>query len=90
MGITQLITQFYKGLPKETFRKEPTIGQLCWAPILHINKIPRVMDVERADPKEHYATKFRVRNLTIIGDGFQFLLQEKTLQNRLAHRPNCL
>lgn len=64
MGITQLITQFYKGLPKETFRKEPTIGQLCWAPILHINKIPRVMDVERADPKEHYATKFRVRNLT--------------------------
>lgn len=63
MGITQLITQFYKDLPKETFRKEPALGQLCWAPILHINKIPRVMDVERADPKEHYATKFSIRNL---------------------------
>jgi hypothetical protein len=63
MGITQIITQFFKDLPKDSFRKEPTIGQLCWAPILHINKISRVMDVERADPKEHYATKFQIRNL---------------------------
>jgi hypothetical protein len=63
MGITQIITQFYKDLPKDSFRKEPVIGQLCWAPILHINKIPRVMEVERADPKEHYATKFSIRNL---------------------------
>jgi len=63
MGITQLIKPFYKDLPKETFRKEPTLGQLCWAPILHVNKIPMLMEVERADPKEHHATKFRIRNL---------------------------
>jgi len=63
MGITQLIPQFYRKLPRETFRKEPTIGQLCWTPSLHINKIPMIMEVERADPKEVYATKFRIRNL---------------------------
>ena len=63
MGITQLITQFYRKLPRETFRKEPAIGQLCWMPSLHINKIPMIMEVERADPKEVYATKFHVRNL---------------------------
>lgn len=63
MGITQLITKFYKELPRETFRKKPTIGQLCWMPSLHIDKIPMIMEVERADPKEVYATKFRIRNL---------------------------
>ena len=63
MGITQLIAQFYRELPREAFRKEPTIGQLCWMPSLHINRIPMIMEVERADPKEVYATKFRIRNL---------------------------
>src|SRR4030067_3002479 len=62
MGITQLITQFYRGLPKDSFRKEPTIGQLCWAPSLHINKVRMVMEVERADPKEAFATKFKLRS----------------------------
>jgi hypothetical protein len=32
-------------------------------PSLHINRIPMIMEVERADPKEVYATKFRIRNL---------------------------
>ena len=64
MGITQLITQFYRDLPKDSFRKEPAIGQLCWAPSLHINKVPMVMEVERADPKEAFATKFKLRSLT--------------------------
>ena len=63
MGITQLIAQFYRELPREAFRKEATIGQLCWMPSLHINRIPMIMEVERADPKEVYATKFRIRNL---------------------------
>jgi len=64
MSIEQLIDPFYKDLPQKTFRKETIIGQLCWIPALHINKIPMIMDVERADPKEVYATKFQVRNLS--------------------------
>jgi hypothetical protein len=64
MGITQIITQFYKDLPRDTFRKEPTVGQLCWVPALHINQIPMVMEVERADPKEMNVTQFRIRDLT--------------------------
>ncbi len=63
MSIEQLIDPFYRDLPAETFRKELIIGQLCWIPTLHLNKIPMILEVERADPKEVYATKFRVRNL---------------------------
>jgi hypothetical protein len=64
MSIEQLIDPFYRDLPAEIFRKELIIGQLCWIPTLHLNKIPMIMEVERADPKEVYATKFRVRNLS--------------------------
>jgi hypothetical protein len=64
MSIEQLIDPFYRDLPAETFRKELIIGQLCWIPTLHLNKIPMIMEVERADPKEAYATKFQVRNLS--------------------------
>jgi hypothetical protein len=57
MGITQIITQFYKDLPRDTFRKEPTVGQLCWVPALHINQIPMVMEVERADPNQSHGVR---------------------------------
>jgi len=63
MGITQLIDPFYRNLPLDKFRKEPTIGQLCWTPAPHIDKIPKLLEVERADPKEVYATKFQLREL---------------------------
>lgn len=63
MGITQLITQFYRDLSKDSFRKEPMVGQVCWAPSLHINKVPMVIEVERADPKEAFAAKIKLRNL---------------------------
>ena len=63
MGITQLIDSFYIHLPKKTYAKAPVMGQICRVPILHLNQIPIVFDVERADPEEHYATKFSIRNL---------------------------
>jgi hypothetical protein len=63
MSIEHLIDTFYKNLPESIFRKEIVIGQLCWIPAPHLNKIPMILEVERADPREVYATKFRVRNL---------------------------
>jgi len=32
--------------------------------VAHLNPVPRILDVERADPQEHYATKFSIRNMT--------------------------
>lgn len=69
MGITQFVDEFYIDLPRETFRRSPTVGQLCWVPSVHIDPIPRILEVERADPQEHHATRFEIRDM--IKDDFK-------------------
>jgi hypothetical protein len=64
MGITQLLDPFYIDISRERFRDQITPGQLCWVPSPQPNKILQILDVQRADPKEHYLTKFRIRNVT--------------------------
>jgi len=64
LGIVQLIDPFYVRLPGDTFRRASVVGQFCWVPVTHLDPIPRLLDVERADPQEHYATKFSIRNMT--------------------------
>jgi hypothetical protein len=64
LGIVQLIDPFYVKLPGDTFRRTSVVGQFCWVPVTHLDPIPRILDVERADPQEHYATKFSIRNMT--------------------------
>ena len=64
MGIVQLIDPFYVKLPDDTFRRASVVGQFCWVPVTHLDPIPRLLDVERADPQEHFATKFSIRNMT--------------------------
>jgi hypothetical protein len=32
--------------------------------VTHLDPVPRLLDVERADPQEHFATKFSIRNMT--------------------------
>ncbi len=63
MGIVQVIDPFYVTLPEDSFRRTPTPGQLCWIVAPHIFPIPKIMEVERADPQEHFATKFRIRDV---------------------------
>lgn len=63
MGILQIIEPFYVTLPEQSFRRTPTPGQLCWIVSPHIYPIPKIMEVERADPQEHFATKFQIRDM---------------------------
>jgi hypothetical protein len=63
MGITQIIDPFYQSLDLKTLKYTPVVGQFCWIAAPHIDKIPRIMEVERADPTEHLATKFKIRNM---------------------------
>ena len=63
MGIVQLIDPFYTRLLDDTYLRTPVVGQICWLVSPHIDAIPRIMGVERIDPKEHYATKFEIRNM---------------------------
>ena len=64
MGIVQLIDPFYVELSGDTFRRTSVVGQFCWVPVTHLDPVPRILDVERADPQEHHATKFSIRNMT--------------------------
>jgi hypothetical protein len=63
MGITQLIDPFYEELPQEEFRRGPRLGQLCGVPSPHLNLIPQILEIQRADPKEHHISQFRIRNV---------------------------
>jgi hypothetical protein len=62
-GIAQVVDPFYQALPNDSFRKVPVVGQLCWVPIPYLEKVPFLFDIERADPTEHYATKFSLRQI---------------------------
>ncbi len=68
MGIVQIIDPFYVTLPEDLFRRIPTPGQLCWVVSPHIYAIPKIMEVERADPQEHFATKFKIRDINPNAD----------------------
>ena len=64
MGITQLIDPFYQSLDLKALKNRPVVGQFCWIAAPHLDKIPRIMEVERDNPTEHYATKFKIRSMT--------------------------
>jgi len=64
MGITQVIDPFYQSLDLKVLKNKPVVGQFCWIASPHIDRIPRIIDVERERPTEHYATKFKIRNMT--------------------------
>jgi hypothetical protein len=64
MGITQLIDPFYQSLDLKALKNRPVVGQFCWIAAPHIEKVPRVLEVERESPTEHYATKFKIRTMT--------------------------
>jgi hypothetical protein len=63
MGITQLIDPFYEELTLEEFRRKPINGQLCWVPSPHLNLIPQILEIQRADPTEHNIGQFKIRNV---------------------------
>jgi len=64
MGITQVIDPFYQSLDLKVLKNRPVVGQFCRIAAPHIDKIPRIMEVEREGPTVHYATKFKIRNMT--------------------------
>jgi len=64
MGITQIIDPFYQSLDLRALKNKSVVGQFCWIASHHIDKIPRILEVERADPKELYATTFKLRNMS--------------------------
>lgn len=64
MGITQIITPFYRKLDSKTFRTSLETGQIAWPPVPYTWAIPQIMEVERESPEEHFASKFKIEQMS--------------------------
>lgn len=65
MGILQVFDSFYK----ETGGGSPKPGDIYWVPAPDVDEVPRILDVVRADAREHEVTSFEIKD--ICGDHFQ-------------------
>lgn len=36
------------------------VGHFVWCPVPHLEEVPRILDIERASDREHYATNFSI------------------------------
>ena len=67
MGLVQYFEaygiDFYEPIPDKLSYSNPVVGQICWAPILHIDTIPRIFEVERHNPEQHYYVNYLIRNM---------------------------
>src|SRR5438128_6367899 len=63
MGVTQLISPFYRQLDPKTFRSQFESGQIAWIPTSFAADIPQIMEVQRESPDDHFASKFQIRNM---------------------------
>lgn len=65
MGLVQYFEEyghdFYEPIPGKLSYTNPVIGQICWAPILHVDTIPRIFEVERYHPEQHEYVKYLIR-----------------------------
>jgi hypothetical protein len=68
MGIVQFFNHFgysfYEPISTPISCNNPVPGQFCWAPILHIDEIPRVLEVKRDDPRGHRIIDYSCRNMS--------------------------
>lgn len=68
MGILQYFEaydyDFYEPVSEKARDASPEIGQICWAPILNVDTIPRIFEVERHHPREHEFANYLIRNMT--------------------------
>lgn len=63
MGLTQLVSPYYRALSGDTFKRSPVIGQICWVTVPIIPPIPQILDVTRADDRRHDWVEGQIRNI---------------------------
>lgn len=60
MGILQVFDNFYEDVPTGT---KPTPGHIFWIPTPNVDEVPRILDVERADPTEHEVSSYEIKEI---------------------------
>lgn len=59
MGVLQLLEGFYEA----TKSAVPSCGNIFWVPVPFVEEVPRILDVERSDPRDHEQIEFAVRQV---------------------------
>lgn len=60
MGILQVLDPFFEDTAKGEL---PQPGHLMWVPTCDVPEVPTILDVERATPEEHFATRFVISQI---------------------------
>lgn len=61
MGVLQVFERFFEDLAGDP--APPAPGHLYWVPVPETQEVPRVLDVQRATPDEHWATVFEITEI---------------------------
>jgi len=61
MGVLQVFERFFEDLSGDA--APPAPGHLYWVPVPETQEVPRVLDVQRATPDEHWATVFEITEI---------------------------
>jgi hypothetical protein len=61
MGVLQVFERFFEDLAGDA--APPAPGYLYWVPVPETQEVPRVLDVQRATPDEHWATGFEITEI---------------------------
>jgi hypothetical protein len=60
MGVLSLFDPFYIDTP---LQGPPVPGNIFWVPVAYIDEVPRVLDVQRADPNNHTSIQFAIQQV---------------------------
>lgn len=62
MGTLQLFSSYF--INEAADGHKPKAGDLYWVPVSEIREVPFIMDVKRASPEEHIATRFEIMEIS--------------------------
>lgn len=69
MGISRIVNPFYEAIyPFTRNLDKVSPGQLVWSPVGNVPEVPKILEAERADPKNHLQIKFKIRDLNPTSD----------------------
>jgi hypothetical protein len=60
MGVLQVFDRFYVESKDD---RSPSPGDIYWVPVPYIEEVPRVLDVRRADPRDHQSIEYEIQQV---------------------------
>lgn len=63
MGILQVFDEFFEPVASNV---RPQPGHIFWVPTSEVYEVPRILDVKRATPDEHWATEFEISEINNV------------------------